>query len=405
MISMKKVRKIAMYGGSFDPIHNAHVNIAQAFIKKLKLDKLLFIPAGQAPHKAGSDAAPDRHRLAMCELAVKNVKKAEVSDIELKRQGKSYTADTLSELSQLYPDSELYLIMGADMFMTLDTWYKPEEIFRLAVICTVPRNDDDVQALHRREAEYAARGARTMVLDLKRSDISSTEIRSLVSEGKSISKLVCEDVERYIFSNCLYIRRGEVNYALYNRIIKSRMGGKRYIHSCNVADEAVRLAGKYGADEEKARIAGLLHDITKETPRDEQLDIMERYDVPLNKLYRTNPKLWHAMSGAAFVRCVLGIEDDDIFNAIRYHTSGRAGMSVLEKCIFIADFTSAERTYSGVDVMRQLADRSLEEAMRFGLSFSIADLAQKNSAIDPNALFCYNEIVMQLSDGKTAAGK
>ena len=131
MISMKKVRKIAMYGGSFDPIHNAHVNIAQAFIKKLKLDKLLFIPAGQAPHKAGSDAAPDRHRLAMCELAVTNVKKAEVSDIELKRQGKSYTADTLSELSQLYPDSELYLIMGADMFMTLDTWYKPDSPYKI----------------------------------------------------------------------------------------------------------------------------------------------------------------------------------------------------------------------------------------------------------------------------------
>ena len=192
----------------------------------------------------------------------------------------------------------------------------------------------------------------------------------------------------------------QMNFKYYEDIISQRMKAARFRHSKNVAKEAVRLAKKYGADEEKAKLAGLLHDITKETPRDEQLEIMESYQVPLNTLYRNNPKLWHAMSGAAFVKNALGIEDEDIYNSIRYHTSGRAGMSVLEKCIFIADFTSVERNYNGVDTMRQLAEKSLEEAMRFGLAFSIGDLAQKNSAIDPNAVSCYNEIVMQLSGDK-----
>ena len=393
---MKKVRKIAMYGGSFNPIHNAHINIAQAFVKKLKLDKLLFIPTAVPPHKSAGEMVSAQHRLEMCALAAKNVKKAEVSDIEIRRSGKSYTADTLRELSELYPDSELYLIMGADMFMTLTDWYQPEEIFKLAVICTVPRNDDDMAALSEREKQYNEMGAKTVVLDLKRSDISSTEIRRSVFEDRPISKFVCPEVEKYIYANYLYVNRSEVNYVRLHKVLKARMGEKRYTHSCNVSDEAVRLAKKYGADEEKARLAGLLHDITKETPHDEQLAIMERFNVELDTLVRSSPKLWHAISGAAFVRNVIGVDDEDIFNSIRYHTSGRAGMSVLEKCIFIADFTSAERNYNGVDEMRTLCNKSLEAAMLYGLSFSISDLALKNSAIDPNAVACYNEVVLRL---------
>ena len=106
-------------------------------------------------------------------------------------------------------------------------------------------------------------------------------------------------------------------------------------------------------------------------------------------------KLWHAIAGAAFVRYFMGIEDEDVFNAIRYHTSGRANMSLLEKCIFIADFTGAERDYDGVDEMRALANQSLEDAMTYGLSFSISDLAKRRLAIDPNSLACYNEMVLK----------
>ena len=390
---MKKQRKIAMYGGSFNPIHNTHINIASLFIKKLKLDKLLFIPTATPPHKSSSEIIEAEHRLEMCRLAAKGLKKAEVSDIEIKRQGKSYTADTLRELEELYPDSEIYLIMGADMFMTLLNWREPQEIFDRAVICTVPRNDDDVTVLCEMEEKYKAMGAKTVVLDMKKSDTSSTQVRRAVYDDKSISKLVCEDVEKYIYANYLYMNKTQINYPRLHKVLKARMGEKRYIHSCGVSEEAVRLAKKYGADEEKAKLAGLLHDITKETPHDVQFAMMEKYDVPMDDLIRSSPKLWHAMSGAAFVKNVIGIDDEDICNSIRYHTSGRAGMSVLEKCIFIADFTSAERNYNGVEEMRALSGKSLEAAMQYGLSFSISELAQKNALIDPNALSCYNEVV------------
>ncbi len=386
-----------MFGGSFNPIHNAHVNLASSFIKKLKLDKLLLIPTATPPHKSDSEMVSAEHRLNMCTLASEDIKKVEVSDIEIKREGKSYTVDTLRQLKEIYPDSEIFLITGADMFMTLLEWREPEEIFSLATVCSVPRNDDDVEVLEEKEKLYNKMGAKTVILDLKKCSISSSRIRELAFEDESFSKLVDPKVEQYIYANYLYMDKSKINYDRFDKVLKARMSEKRYIHSFNVAVEAQRLAKKYGADVEKARLAGMLHDITKETSGNEQLQIIENSNIILNDIERPSPKLWHAIAGAAFVRDVMGIDDEDVFNAIRYHTSGRANMSLLEKCVFIADFTGAERDYDGVEEMRSLSNKSLEEAMAFGLSFSVADLAKRRLAIDPNSLACYNEVVLKTS--------
>ena len=180
----------------------------------------------------------------------------------------------------------------------------------------------------------------------------------------------------------------------YEVLMASRMRQPRLKHSKNVAKEAVRLAKKYGADVSKAELAGILHDATKETPEEEQLSLIERAGIVLTPLERTTHKLWHAISGAAFVQVELGITDEDIINSIRFHTTGREGMSLLEKVILIADFTSAERDYDGVDKMRKAADKSLEEAMLEGLSFTIADLSQRKLAIAPDTFAAYNEVAI-----------
>ncbi len=396
---MKQSKKIGIFGGSFNPIHNAHTNLAAAFIKKLKLDKLLIIPTADSPHKETGSVIDSEHRLNMCRLACESIKKCEVSDIEILRGGKSYTVDTLTEIKAIYPDSELYLIMGADMFMSLDSWREPEKIMSMAVLCTVPRNDDDLGVLRSKEEEYKSRGANAVILDLKKSDISSTMIRQLISDDGVFSNYVDAKVEKYIYANYLYMNKGTVNYDRFDKVLKARMGEKRYIHSINVAVEAQRLAKKYGADVEKAKLAGVLHDITKETPSQEQYNIINKCGIKLNFVESSSPKLWHAIAGAGFARDIIGIDDEDVFNAIRYHTSGRANMSVLEKCVFIADFTGAERDYDGVNEMRALAEKSLEEAMAFGLSFSLSDLAKRRLAIDPNSVACYNEIVLLLGKG------
>ena len=183
----------------------------------------------------------------------------------------------------------------------------------------------------------------------------------------------------------------------YEEIIEKRMKAGRFKHSKNVAKEAVRLAKKYGADVQKAETAGILHDATKETPDSEQLELIERAGIVLTPLERSTRKLWHAISGAAFVQVELGITDEDIINSIRYHTTGRAGMSLLEKVIFIADFTSAERDYDGVDKMRKLADKDLDEAVLEGMSFTIADLAQRKLTIAPDTFMGYNDVSFKAS--------
>ena len=185
----------------------------------------------------------------------------------------------------------------------------------------------------------------------------------------------------------------DINYL--KSLIKPRMGEYRYIHSVNVSKKAVELAQIYGCDIEKAMIAGMLHDITKETPMEEQLKIITEGGIILDDVEKSSSKLWHPISGSVYIRDAVGITDSDIISAVRFHTTGRAGMSLLEKIIFVADFTGDERNYNGVDIMREKSLRSLEDAMLYGLQFTINDLSKRMMTIHPNALACYNELILK----------
>ena len=197
--------KIAMFGGSFNPIHNGHIMLANAFQKELSLDKVLIIPTYIPPHKQRDYSVSPQQKLQMCRLAVKDIPFAEVSDIEIKRQGASYTYMTLQELRKIYPHDELYLITGADMFMTIHQWKNPEIIFALATICGVPRNDDDISDLEKQAEFLHTLGAKTKILNVNIMTVSSTQIRKNISHGKKIFGLVPPSVEDYILKNGLYI--------------------------------------------------------------------------------------------------------------------------------------------------------------------------------------------------------
>lgn len=177
--------------------------------------------------------------------------------------------------------------------------------------------------------------------------------------------------------------------------IKKRLSEYRFYHSLNVADEAKRLAKKYGADEEKAFTAGLIHDIMKDTDYSVQKEIIEKYSGKMTAVELANPKIWHAVSGEAFLRHKLNVTDEEILTAVRYHTTGRAGMSLLEKVVYIADYTSAERNYPDVDVIRQKAENSLEEAMLYGLQFTINENVSAARVIHPDSIDAYNEVVVK----------
>ena len=180
-------------------------------------------------------------------------------------------------------------------------------------------------------------------------------------------------------------------YDKYKDILKTRLTPKRYHHSLCVAEEAVRLAKKYGGDEEKAYLAGLLHDITKNAPPDEHLNIFSQFGIMLNDIEKSAEKLWHAMSGAAYIENILKVDDKEIITAVRYHTTARAGMTQLEKLLYLADFTSADRDYDDIDIMREKVEISMEAALDYALSYTINDLVSRGKPLHLDTINAYNE--------------
>ncbi len=188
--------------------------------------------------------------------------------------------------------------------------------------------------------------------------------------------------------------------AEYTEILRGRLTERRFIHSLNVADSARELAEIYGCDPDKAYTAGLIHDCCKDEPAGLQLSYMLGNGAILTECEINTAKLYHSICGSIFVQKEFGIDDVEIINAVRYHTTGRANMSVLEKVIFIADFISSERDYNGVEIMREKAKRSLDEAIVEGLSFTIKDLIDAGRIIHPDTLGAYNDAIANVEKSR-----
>lgn len=197
--------RTGIYGGTFNPVHNGHVKLAQAYVSALHLDRLLVIPANIPPHKTSSGLIDGKHRLAMCKLAFFNQSMIKVCDMELKRKSKSFTVDTLDQLNRLYPEDKFYLIMGSDMFCSLTHWHEWQKIIRLAVICAGARHFNSTDNnLHEQCKKLEELGANCELVDFEPLPISSTMIRKRIQDGISIDKLVAPDVANYIYKNQLY---------------------------------------------------------------------------------------------------------------------------------------------------------------------------------------------------------
>lgn len=180
------------------------------------------------------------------------------------------------------------------------------------------------------------------------------------------------------------------------QILKSRLNEKRYYHSICVADEAVRLAEKYGADTQRAYLAGLLHDITKNASQAEHLQIFSQFGIILNDIEKNAEKLWHAISGACYIEHILKIDDKEIIDAVRYHTTAKADMSLLSQILYLADFTSLDRDYDDVSVIREKVNKSLNDAFVYALQYSITDLVNNKRAVHLDTLNAYNQAVNSL---------
>lgn len=369
--------KIGIFGGTFNPPHNGHVRLARAALEELGLDKLLIIPSCIPPHKIAAKLAGGEDRLEMCRIAFGDDPRVEVSALELERKGRSYTVDTLRELKAAYPDSELYFIVGSDMLDSFDKWYLWKEILSLSILCAASREEGYMPDLDR-FGEYADR---IRIIHLSPLEVSSTQIR-ISHKTELVDKRVAEYIERH----GLY----DDGLDEYRKILDEKLNERRRFHSECVSEAAGELAEFYGASIEKARLAGLLHDVMKNAPVNEQLEYLQG----ATRLELMNKKVWHQITGEAFLRENGIIDDDEILGAVRWHTTGRAGMTLLEKIIYVADFISADRDYKDVEVVRRLAYISLEHAILYTTRYTIDKLAAGDMLLHPATVECYNDMLM-----------
>lgn len=199
---MEQIRKIGIMGGTFNPIHNGHVALADAAYKTFSLDKVLFMPSGNSYMK--QHVLDNSKRVSMVSKAIESISYFELSTIEVERFGNTYTSETLQQLTQQNPDVQYYFIMGADSLFHIEKWKDPEIIFQLSTLICMVRDDYNMADIKKKGAELAQRGADILYLNMPKIDISSTDIRNRVKLHQSISDLVPEKVAKYILQEHLY---------------------------------------------------------------------------------------------------------------------------------------------------------------------------------------------------------
>lgn len=383
------MRKIGVFGGTFNPIHNGHVLAILEFAEKMQLDLLYVIPAAIPPHKQVPDGSPDaKTRLKMVTSAVKELPYVRVSDIELKREGKSYTSDTLRELKAIHPDDELYLLVGTDSFLKLDTWHEPEVICALATLVCAHRDDDPEDLLSKQGVRLKELyNAESVILNNQYEEISSSEVRRMLAFRCAESYLP-EPVSRMIAEKNLYgFSKNHTGLPFEQLKAESLALHKesRVSHVIGCSETAAELAKRYGANVTDAARAGILHDVTKALTEEQHIIVCRKYGYTLSDYDRSKAKLLHAITGSLIAKHIFG-ENEAVVDAIRWHTTGKTNMNTLEKIIYIADYMEPSRDFPGVAQLRKTTYEDLDAAMLMGLTMTTDMLKRRGLEIDERSL-------------------
>lgn len=333
--------KTALYGGTFNPPHIGHL-LAVKTISTL-FDRVIVMPAAIPPHKAlPEDSLRDIERLQLAQLTFGGFNNVEVSNFEITKGGVSYTIDTINALNC----DDLTLVVGTDMLLYFEKWYKFEEVFKRAEVAVLRRDERGVED----HAQYLREryGAKITIIDAKIVDISSSELRGFAPRLKVLETI----------------------------------SPKRLAHSLGTEYEAVKLAGRYGVCEKEAALAALLHDCTKHWATEKHLHFCEECNIMLDDSFIKSAKLLHGITAAEFARREFSVSGS-VYTAIRHHTLGRANMSKLEMIIYLADKLEPTREYKDVAEFREIAYKSMERAMLAVLDMSINKLVREKLFIHP----------------------
>ena len=382
------MERIGIYGGTFNPPHIGHLRAAQQAAEILDLDKLLLIPDRIAPHKVIPSGSPTpEQRLEMVQIAVKNSPKLEVSDMELRREGPSYSYITVEQLREEYPDAKLYLLMGTDMFLSFLSWKNPDRILANVTLAVLYRGEKgEVRLIEEQMEKLRETGADVVLIRNDVVNISSTQMRRLLA-FRCAGELLPEGVLDYIREYRLYdTRTNWKNLPMeeLEKVVISLLNPNRVAHVLGCRDTAVALARHWGANEEDAARAGILHDITKAIDGPLQLTLCEAYGKILSDFSRKYPKTLHARTGSLVAERIFG-ENEEVVSAICHHTTGKADMTLLQKIIYVADYMEPCRDFPGVEDLRNLAYTDMDAALKLGLEMTLQHLARQGAEVSPES--------------------
>jgi len=378
--------KIGIYGGTYNPPHTGHMQAAGQAVQLLGLDKLLLIPDRIAPHKEIPAGSPTpQQRLEMLHIASAGEPKMEVSDIELKREGASYTYLTVEALREEYPDAELILLMGTDMFLSFHTWREPERIMKHAALGVFYRGEKgEREKILAQKAFLEEQGAKVELVENQILSISSTQLRRLLA-FHCADEFLPDGVGDYIREKGLYDTAASwknLPMEQLETIVLRLLNPNRVNHVLGCRDTAVELARRWGADETDAARAGILHDITKALDGPLQLTLCREYGTILDEFGYKYPKTLHALTGSLVAERIFG-ENATVVSAICHHTTGKAGMNLLEKIIYVADYMEPCRNFPGVETLRELAFTDIDAALKLGLKMTLEHLKNLGDEVSP----------------------
>lgn len=339
--------KIGFFGGTFDPVHIEHIKICLNAKEELGLDKIIVMPSGNPPHKV-HQMTDKIHRFNMAKLAFKGYDFIEVSDYEINREGPSFTYLTLQYLKEIYKDDQIYLIIGSDNINEFYAWKNPELILDMAALVVSQRIGNKVMDS---TINAFSRKFNTTPILLKNygSNVSSTQMRAFL-QFRLEDDYIPKDIYDYIVENDLYHNAKE-----FVEKVKGYLSVKRYAHTAYMVAEALKLGVWLKIDSKKAFLAASLHDIAKRFTDEE---LFEKFNYKAGFYPK---KVEHAFAGRYIARHYFDITDEDILNAIAYHTTARADMSILERVIYTADCIEKTRNYPGVEMLRKIVYNNFEE--------------------------------------------
>lgn len=389
------MKKIGILGGTFNPIHNGHLALATAAMEQYDLEEVWLMPSKLPPHKSHFSMLSEEHRLAMTKLASQTDDRFMASDFELRREGLTYTADTLEFLTKEYPDVKFFFIIGGDSLVNFLNWRRPERILELCTLLAAGRAGYEEAQITQTAISLLEKFPQAEIGTVRMTEhpISSNEIREAFYTGtpERVKPFLTEAVWFYLKEHNLY---NKISFAELDAEMQRILPQKRYMHSVAVAHLAAAYAVSLGYTPEQALIAGILHDCAKAYSDEQLVEDCDNYSIPVTEVERRNGFLLHGKLGAYYARKLYYITDEEILSAISYHTTGHPGMTDLEKIVFLADYLEPFRTQPtnpALNEIRKIAFQDINKAVYLALKNTLRYLSESGQETDMTTAETYEE--------------